>query len=162
MNNDKFESLKEKQTQLRKLKKEINELSNDAFTEFIKVLFTKNPKLESFSWTQYTPYFNDGESCVFSVNTDYIKINGEYADEQDWISPKTIINYGKWNSITKKYVDREEIPNPNYDEELSKVTDEIRDFLSQFDEDFYHSQYGDHVEITVTSQGVNISEHEHE
>lgn len=27
-----------------------------------------DPTIASFSWSQYTPYFNDGETCVFSVN----------------------------------------------------------------------------------------------
>ncbi len=159
---DKFEVLKEKNSQLLKLKEEINEVSAQAFTDFIKTFFVKNPKIKSFGWTQYTPYFNDGESCQFSVNTDYIKVNGEYADDQDWISPKNILSYGKWDSVSKSYVGREEAINPNYDEELVKATDEIRDFLGHFNEDFYHSQYGDHVEITVSESGVNISEYDHD
>lgn len=31
-------------------------------------LFEKHPELESFSWTQYAPYFNDGDACMFSSN----------------------------------------------------------------------------------------------
>jgi hypothetical protein len=27
-----------------------------------------DPSIESFGWTQYTPYFNDGEPCVFSAS----------------------------------------------------------------------------------------------
>jgi hypothetical protein len=47
-----------------------------AFDEVSKSLFDEFPPLESFSWTQYAPYFNDGDECVFSANTDYPTVNG--------------------------------------------------------------------------------------
>jgi hypothetical protein len=36
--------------------------------------------VESVRWTQYTPYFNDGEPCVFGANDCYVKLAG--ADEE--------------------------------------------------------------------------------
>ena len=33
-----------------------------------KVFFKDNPQVTAFVWTQYTPYFNDGEECTFSRN----------------------------------------------------------------------------------------------
>jgi len=41
-------------------------------------IFKKFPDLKTFAWTQYTPYFNDGEPCYFSVNTYSIEINGNW------------------------------------------------------------------------------------
>lgn len=38
-----------------------------AFREACADLFASHPGLGKFGWTQYTPYFNDGEPCVFSV-----------------------------------------------------------------------------------------------
>lgn len=32
-------------------------------------------------WTQYTPYFNDGEPCTFSVNEFFLS---RVPDEEDW------------------------------------------------------------------------------
>lgn len=32
-----------------------------------------DPYIHSFGWTQYTPYFNDGEPCVFSVGTPWFR-----------------------------------------------------------------------------------------
>ena len=37
-------------------------------------LFDKHPKLEAVSWTQYTPYFNDGDVCEFAAHTDYLTV----------------------------------------------------------------------------------------
>lgn len=162
MNNEKFAVLREKQEEIKKLKKEMLEASNKIFTDLTKTIFEENPKVKSFGWNQYTPYFNDGETCTFSANTDYIYVNGVSVDESDWISETKITNYGTWNREKREYEGRKEVPNLNYDPELVKSSDEIREFLRNFDEDFFMSQFGDHAEITVTVDGVSVDEYEHE
>lgn len=159
---EKFKIVREKQKEIKKLQKEILDISVKIFTDLTKIIFEKYPKVKSFGWNQYTPYFNDGETCFFSVNTDWIYINGDPADEADWISKTKITNHGTWNQKLKKYEGRTEVSNLNYDEDLSKATDEIREFLNNFDEDFFMSQFGDHVEVKITSEGISIDELEHD
>jgi hypothetical protein len=49
----------------------LNEFSKKA-TEKLKEVFNEfwdsNPEIKVVTWTQYAPYFNDGDACVFSVN----------------------------------------------------------------------------------------------
>lgn len=52
-------------------KKQMEQTAKDAFSEMSADFFAENPKIVSFGWTQYTPYWNDGDECVFSANTDY-------------------------------------------------------------------------------------------
>lgn len=160
--NEKLKSLSELRKQISGLKNQINEQSYEIFTDFRKEIFRKYPQLESFGWSQYTPYFNDGETCVFSPNTSYIKINGEYAEDTDWISEKKVLNWGTWNPELRKYEDREEIDNELYDKDLSNAHDEIVNFLSYFDDDFYLAQFGDHAEIVVTKEGFTVEDCDHD
>jgi len=162
MSNDKFAVLREKQEEIKKLKKEMLEASNKIFTDLTKTIFEDHPKVKSFGWNQFTPYFNDGETCEFSANIDYIQINGEPVDESDWINETKITNYGTWNREKREYEGRTEVPNLDYDPELAAASDEIREFLSNFDEDFFMSQFGDHAEVTITAEGVSIDEYEHD
>jgi hypothetical protein len=162
MSNDKFAVLREKQEEIKKLKEEMLEASNKIFTDLTKTIFEDHPKVNSFGWNQFTPYFNDGDTCTFSVNTDYIYINGESVDESDWINETKITNYGTWNREKRQYEGRTEVPNFNYDKELVSACDEIREFLSNFDNDFFMSQFGDHAEITITAEGVSVDEYEHD
>jgi hypothetical protein len=162
MNNEKFAVLREKQEEIKKLKEEMLVASNKIFTDLTKTIFEDHPKVNSFGWHQFTPYFNDGDTCTFSVNTDYIYINGESVDESDWINETKITNYGTWNREKRQYEGRTEVPNFNYDKELVAACDEIREFLSNFDNDFFMSQFGDHAEITITSEGVSVDEYEHD
>ena len=162
MNNEKFAVLREKQEEIKKLKKEMLEASNKIFTDLTKTIFEDHPKVESFGWSQYTPYFNDGDTCTFSANTDWIYINGNPVDESDWVDETKITNYGTWNREKKEYEGRTEVANLDYDPELSKATEEIKEFLSNFENDFFMSQFGDHAEITITANGVSVDEYEHD
>lgn len=38
-----------------------------AFIDF----FNEHPDIHALSWRQYTPYFNDGDPCVFGVREPY-------------------------------------------------------------------------------------------
>jgi hypothetical protein len=93
----KLEKLKERQSQISDIKKEVLDLSSGIFEDFYKYIFEKYTTLESFGWTQYTPYFNDGDTCIFSVNTDYISVNDEYVDESKWSSEVNVLNWGNWS-----------------------------------------------------------------
>lgn len=157
-----FESLSSKNSQLSKLKNEINTDSYNIFDKFRKEFFIEFPEVKSFSWDQYTPYFNDGSPCEFSANTDYLSINGEVADDSDWYSPTNVTSWGTWNQTTRKYEGRVEVPNPTYNEKLSTAADTLKNFLSSFGDDFYMSKFGDHVQVTVTAEGIETEDCEHD
>ncbi len=159
---EKLKTLSEKNSEVYKLKAEILNISSDIFEDFYKYIFDKYPTLESFRWTQYTPYFNDGETCLFSVNTDYISVNDEWVDDAKWASEVNVINWGNWNRELRVYEGRVEEPNPNYDPVLTEASNEIVNFLDHFDNDFYLSKFGDHASITVSRGGVDISDYDHD
>jgi len=57
---------------------------NEAFfAEAVKSIFEEFPCVDSFSWTQYTPYFNDGDTCNFSAHTDYFTMTTD-GGEMEW------------------------------------------------------------------------------
>ena len=159
---EKLKTLREKNSEVYKLKSEIIDISSDIFEDFYKYIFEKYPTLESFGWSQYTPYFNDGETCIFYANTSYLSVNEECVDEADWSQKTKVLNWGTWNKDTKKYEGRVEEDNVDYDPILTEASNEIVNFLEQFDNDFYLIKFGDHAEITVNKNGVDISDYDHD
>ena len=159
---EKIKELRKKRSDISKLNSELIQFSSGIFEEFYKYIFDKYSKLESFGWTQYTPYFNDGDSCVFSAQVGYISINGDFVEESNWINPNTVLDWGTWNSEKKVYEGRVECINEDYDGDLVEVHDEIVDFLGNFDDDFYMRKFGDHAEVMVTRSGVDISDYDHD
>src|SRR5262245_8220752 len=85
-----MEELKELKTRLDNTKEEIAKLVKHLLWREFQDLFLKWPEAEAIRWTQYTPYFNDGDPCVFRFNGDTtIKlgdrtINNEDGFFEDW------------------------------------------------------------------------------
>jgi hypothetical protein len=78
-------------------------LMKEAFREFLE----KYDVVDNIFWTQYTPYFNDGESCEFSVGDVYLVLKddeeaceyeGSAITDKDDIEPlkKTIAEIEAW------------------------------------------------------------------
>jgi hypothetical protein len=59
----KIEQLKQK---FDDLKNEMKAQGKEALFEAFRQLFAENPQIVEIQWTQYTPYFNDGDVCSFS------------------------------------------------------------------------------------------------
>src|SRR5690349_7857045 len=74
---EKYAELKKKRDEM---EKEFQSLAGELFKEKASGLFEKYPTLKSFGWAQYTPYFNDGDECIFGVNDEniYFEMDGEY------------------------------------------------------------------------------------
>jgi hypothetical protein len=64
----KYQELKAKIAQA---KAEMEATAKTAFADMAKEFFTANPTVLAFGWTQYTPYWNDGDVCTFRAQTDY-------------------------------------------------------------------------------------------
>lgn len=152
-----LENIKQTLKELEEKKQAAMELIKRDFSEILKPIFEKSKKITSFTWTQYSPYFNDSDECTFSVNIDRdwgTSINGERIDEldeeNDFLSET--LGWGK-----------DERPNPNYDKNESNVLDELISVISSIPEEFMEELFGNHVEVTVYADGTNkTEEYEHD
>lgn len=104
------------------------------FQEGAKQLFDKFPELESFGWRQYTPYFNDGDVCTFSAGTDEPDIND-------------VMGYDIYGEEYKHLV---------------PLQDEVSKFLNVFENEDLEAMFGDHAEITVTRDDIEVNRYDHE
>lgn len=68
----------EMQTRINELKSEMQEKSKVLMKEAFRDFFEKyEDVVENIFWTQYTPWFNDGETCEFGVNEVCLTIKGD-------------------------------------------------------------------------------------
>lgn len=121
-------------------KEELKKVATNLFREVTQELFDEYPNLKSFGWSQYTPYFNDGETCTFSVNGSYPTING-------------------YNTNTGEYEDGEAADTPADNEELEAVVSAL---LNAIPDEVMLEMFGDHQEITVTRKGITQEDYSHD
>ncbi|KAA2242857.1 hypothetical protein F0L74_10030 [Chitinophaga agrisoli] len=114
------------------------------FPGIIQPLLLQCDQIKSISWTQYTPYFNDGDECTFGVHNDDLEVNGQDLYDLE----------GYELSYSRK--DRE----PS---QLERAVDDIRSALSEIPDDFYLALFGNHVKVTINRDGtIEKEEYEHE
>lgn len=114
----------------------------EAFMSAARGVFDKHPKLESVSWRQYTPYFNDGDACTFGVHAEYPDI--VFAGED--------IEYSSWRC--------DEHYSPEVNAAMADMLPVLK-FLSD-NEELAELAFGDHVEVIVTRDMVSTQEYSHD
>lgn len=142
------------------LEAQYHEAAKTEFGEKSKALFEAHPRLKSFGWTQYTPYFNDGEECVFKARTDDPDINGydEYSEESGDEQGENLYNLASrraWDGHSFK--DR-----ADWDRDAEATVKAVKAFLGSFDEEYYREAFGDHMKVVVTRNGVEANFYEHD
>jgi hypothetical protein len=152
-----LEELKAMNEELATLKKAHLEKSKAMFTSVASKVFAAHPKLESFGWRQYTPYFNDGEECTFSAHTSEPDINGVDGYEANFES-KTVTDYDS-KDASGKYQQKE---NPDYNPELAEAQKTVIAFLNEMDDSVLRDMFGDHVRVLVTPGGTEVDEYDHD
>jgi len=139
--NESMSKYKDIKSQIRKAAEVAKIVTQSVFEGGAKELFEVYPVLTQFRWYQYTPYYNDGDACIFGAQTDYIYLN----DEED--------EFSKWDA---------EDSNQELSPELRAAGAAVLEFLKVFDDDDYESLFGDHCQVTVTRAGITVEEYEHE
>lgn len=117
-------------------------------TPGLRAFLEANPEIEALRWTQYTPYFNDGEPCEFGVGDLYYKlVGGDPEDGDDCDGFLYLSTYGKPKDWVKPqwYTDLEALARA-----LGKAELELA------------AAFGDHVRVTVTREGVDTDDYDHD
>lgn len=129
------EQFTEFKEQIKVLREKITHTGEQFLLSQLKMTFEKYPQLRQISWTAYTPYFNDGETCEYSSHhrSPELEIDGEDGETARWDSPL-----------------------------YKEIRAELSNFLCQFDSDLMYDLVGDHAKVIITKEGISIEEYEHE
>jgi len=185
--NSAIEKIKAKLEAFEKQKRAFLKELREEFPSLFKELFAQAPNLKSVGWTQYTPYFSDDDKCIFSVHADVdcLYINKIHHDDLDdceeaaisispFISSKLLTDedvivhkelcsqYGRWysNATIGQFG---LAPNPKYDGVSYKILEEISDMLRNMPEEILEELFGDHVKVTVFSNGnIVVDDYSHD
>lgn len=163
------ERFAEAKAKMRAAQEEARVVARDAFKDGAAELFAAHPKLDSIGWKQYTPYFNDGDACVFAAHIDEPDINGGASYDNPTIHAThyaptgefdTVPSFGGRTEQREKYA---RVPNPAYDPELGAAYEATREFLGSFDSSDYLELFGDHRRVVLHRDGaLTVDEYEHD
>lgn len=128
---------REAEAKIEAARKELKEAGTGVLKDLLAPLFEKFPEVAAVSWTQYTPYFNDGDPCTFRSNHDEPAV----LDKED-------MDDGQWyeNSF-------------GYNSEQDKMASELLGVIS---DDDMEALFGDGYRIIVARDGVQVVEYDHD
>lgn len=140
--------------------------------------------IDSFGWRQYTPYFNDGEPCVFSVGDPWFRTTEDVTrktagsddeDEDDYEDDDSFsVSYGEHPTLGKQdytwdnprdWENRRKVYGPyngGYQQSYmvcAALSDAIN---SGAFEDVLLEAFGDHASVKVTASGITVDSYEHD
>lgn len=134
----------------------VNE-GEDALKEAFKELFDKHPRLESVTWVQYTPYFNDGDPCYFGVwGFDPSIVKPEESEDSEDEDDEDLYD----DDYT--YGERLSALADSSDPELQKIAEAVRELTRDIPDDVLENVFGDHCKIVATRDGFDVREYSHD
>lgn len=124
----------------KQMKETMKSKLSDSLKAYFKTYFEENPEIKTIYWNQYTPYFNDGDSCEFRVNDAYETNCEDISQLSHWGDYE-----GEDENITVDY--------------CSKIGIVI---CSNEMEEVMYDMFGDHVTVYCTREGFEVHELNHD
>lgn len=168
----KFDELQAKKAEYEKLIQKDGEV---AVKELFNEIFAAYPKLEAVRWSQYTPYFADGDALIFRVNDLEVKFKEVKDGKVRCIKSKCKVEIGSVafcpqcgteqpDSSERQKAEDEQDFQENYGLEDKSLKQAIinldRTFRSM--EDVMLAIFGDHARITATRDEITVEEYSHD
>lgn len=134
-----------------------------ALIEFI----TKYPEIRAFAWTQYAPYFNDGEPCVFSVHDLMFlpaTVSEETLSNEDLTVNEIEENGGFYfwtygdKRTTKKDL-AEKAKEAGLSIETVQACDDLNHMITSIGEDILEEVFGSDAQIIVADGDVDVQDY---
>lgn len=145
-----FNQSVDKVDEIERQKKILQEKFQQEFNSIVKHFFEAVPSVKSITWSQYTPYFNDGDACYFGVHTP------EFASDEN----EEFDIYRDFSDADNFSCETYNLSNFVSPEELTLC--KKMESLITGNEDFMKELFGDHVKVRLTLQGSETEEYEHD
>lgn len=120
--------------------------------------FLAVPGVRGLVWDQYTPYFNDGDPCEFSINEVRALVEGVDAFDENYDFDYNT-GFSSWELSNWKTGEPIELPGGVDSIAIKNALDKLQ--TSSW-ESVVLTNFGDHASVTATKDGFNVEFYEHD
>lgn len=167
----------------------LEQLNAEEFLALVDTLLAVKG-IKAVRWHQYTPFFNDGDTCEFGVNEASVKLSKRFGvDEEDgdygdgFIDDYALYEYND-SKTTQPEPSRGSYGTPTYaewrikydewnnsrkvysmnDQDTQEIAEALALFNSKTDNIAFvaKANFGDHAKVTATTDGFDVEEYEHD
>lgn len=129
----------------------------------------EDPTIKAFGWSQYTPYFNDGDPCVFRVSdvwvlTDQDPEPGEWEEGEDEFYVDTNI-HPSLGGQDYRYTGGVFVYEPYRGPDEARYN-RVKALATAINSNAFNNvllqAFGDHAEVIVRASGITVDTYEHD
>jgi hypothetical protein len=129
-----------------------------------------DPTIVEFGWRQYTPYFNDGDLCEFSVHGLWVKTTADVdaEDSEEFYADDLSVDYHRSLGKTKAIWDESErkilgwvYEGPDEDRYNRCQALDVALQSGAYD-NVLLEHFGDHAMVTVRKTGIEVEFYSHD
>jgi hypothetical protein len=140
--------------------KAIDDFNNHAKKEVIQTFedfLAAFPEIKSVQWSQYTPYFNDGDRCTFNVHDFALEVFEEkrgdlFESDEMWEAAQD--DFAVYDGHEQAF----DQDSPRAREILASL-DSLHKIV---DSGLFEAMWGDHSHVTATRESISRQRYEHE
>jgi len=170
----KFDLLDELNDAQEEYQKLVRKKGEKGIKKAFKQFFDEYPDVSTVQWTQYTPYFMDGDPCIFGVNDLQVKFETVMANAFKYLKDGLKKMYEKsddkqqaMEEVLGELEEGGDYGNGFFDEWGLAQTSLKKDFGDLNSavlgmSDALENIFGDHVQITVTADEITTEEYSHD
>lgn len=147
---DTYETIKDLVKEFEDLRKDFRKKGEKLLKTAFKEFFSANPKIKQIYWTQYTPYFNDGDECTFNVHDFYANVGEK---DYDFAREHEIED----NEGTMSHYST----TPGFEPE-QKAFKKFVQIMNTLPDEIYKDTFGDHCQVIANRKGFDVEEYEHD
>lgn len=142
----------------------VQQRPREEFEPLVRALLD-DPYIVEFGWRQYTPYFNDGDPCIFSAYGAWVRTQDQAAgsDGEDFEYDSLSADYGTHPSLGGEEgwgADRHYVGARESQWRVANA------FTKAIDSGEFHDVlldlFGDHCQVTVSRTGITVHEYSHD
>lgn len=131
-------------------KQRVKDEGAKACSALFKTFFSKNPEVTAVGWQQYTPYFNDGDACEFSVREFHV-------------CTRTGLDFESIGGLSDEddegpiFRDRDGLG-----DDVGALKASIGWLARAADDDIFEASFGDHAMVIATPAGFHVNSYSHD
>lgn len=138
-------------TKMEQIKQDMVRVAKEGLNAEFKKFFEEWPEAQAIRWPQYTPYFNDGDPCVFRVGEVTVQLTGAEEDNDSDCGDGFVDAY--------HFADYKSDENTAEFERMQAIEGAINSCT-----EVLQALFGDHCKVTVWRDNpeVEVEEYDHD
>jgi hypothetical protein len=153
-----FEAVEALAKRYEEMKSQLGSEGQESVKAMFRVFFETHSDVEAVRWTQYTPHFNDGDPCTFSVCEAQMRFKGD----ENWLDSWSLSSHanGRLTRLLQGRTEAEAGLNvDDLEEDFSKLNQLLQSDTLAF---ILDAAFGDGYEVTATRESITAEHYDHD